>query len=206
MIAPIIWVRQPKTGGTSIKWFLLYGTKKVPSYIEQNPDPFNGEKEGLYLTTYPNYTKIVMIETNHEENAVRKFRNKYPEFFEEAIKFTIVRNPWDKFVSGWKHCHTTKDKPFEEVVKSPPTKKENIHDWNHLTRTQVHSIRDEDGKLLVDKILYFEDLEQQFRSFLEEINMSDVYQGLPKLRTNKHKDYRNYYTTETKETIKKKRF
>ncbi len=34
--------------------------------------------------------------------------------------FTVVRNPWDRFVSGWKFCRSTRDRPLLDVLANLP--------------------------------------------------------------------------------------
>ena len=37
-----------------------------------------------------------------------------------SFKFTVVRNPWDKFVSGWKYLKSTRNRSLEDVLKNLP--------------------------------------------------------------------------------------
>jgi hypothetical protein len=34
--------------------------------------------------------------------------------------FTVVRNPWDRFVSAWKFCRSTRDRPLMDVFANLP--------------------------------------------------------------------------------------
>lgn len=40
----------------------------------------------------------------------------------EYMKFTVVRNPWDRFISGWLYCSRTKNRPLIDVLRHPPQK------------------------------------------------------------------------------------
>jgi len=201
MIQPAIWIRQPKTAGTSLKWSLLYGNRQVDDEIMNNPNLFNEMKEGQYLTTKPSDSKIVMIETNrpYESEAIATFREKYPDFFSSAWKFTFVRNPWDKYVSAWIYLESTRDLPFEDVVRSPPRKEDCEEDYNHMTRPQLEVIQDTEGNLLVDEIFKFEDMANAINIISKKTGVP--ISPIPKLRATEHDHYRKYYSTETREII-----
>ncbi len=36
------------------------------------------------------------------------------------FKFTVIRNPWDRFVSGWKYCKSTKGQTIHDVLENLP--------------------------------------------------------------------------------------
>ena len=201
MIQPAIWIRLPKTAGTSLKWFLLYGDRQVDEHIMADPNLFNEIKEGLYLTTKPSDSKIVMIETNrpYESKAVNTFREKYSDFFASAWKFTFVRNPWDKYVSAWRYLKSTMDLPFEVVVQNPPSKDDHKEDYNHMTRSQLEVIQDDDGDLIVDDIFKVEDMPNALQVIANRTGIP--ISTLPRLRTTDHEQYRKYYTKETMEII-----
>lgn len=201
MIQPAIWIRQPKTAGTSLKWSLLYGNRKVDDEIEKDPNLFNDIKEGLYLTTKPSDSKIVMIETNrpYESKAVTIFREKYPDYFASTWKFTFVRNPWDKYVSAWMYLESTRDLPFEDVVRNPPRKEDHEEDYNHMARSQLEVIQDDKGNLLVDEIFKVEEMSNALQTISEITGIPLSW--VPRLRSTVHDHYRKYYTKETKEII-----
>ncbi|MEI4235346.1 sulfotransferase family 2 domain-containing protein [Roseovarius sp. D22-M7] len=38
----------------------------------------------------------------------------------ESFKFTVIRNPWDRFVSGWKYLRSTRNRSIEDVLLNLP--------------------------------------------------------------------------------------
>jgi hypothetical protein len=44
------------------------------------------------------------------------------------VKFTVVRNPWDRFISGWRYCASTRQLDLHEVLEHLPREdmRENI--------------------------------------------------------------------------------
>jgi len=42
-----------------------------------------------------------------------------PEF-DGWYRFTVVRNPWDRFVSAWNYCRSTRGRPILDVIENLP--------------------------------------------------------------------------------------
>lgn len=123
----------------------------------------------------------------------KTFQEKYKNY----LVFTIVRNPWDRFVSGWKYCPSTKSKPIQEVIHNLPKHNSglplihpNNHDYIHLTRTQYSFIQ-KDDKIVPDVIIRFENLQEDFDKLCDKIGKQRV--KFPKLNTTKHSHYREYF-------------
>ncbi len=38
----------------------------------------------------------------------------------DFYKFTVIRNPWDRFVSGWRHLPSTRRRPILDVIENLP--------------------------------------------------------------------------------------
>ena len=118
-----------------------------------------------------------------------------PEFDQRPADYrvvAVVRNPWDRFVSGWKYCKSTRGKPIREVLRVLP--KEG-HDYRHLTRPQHATLFRADGTPAFDELFRFEHLAEDFGAFLGRQGISPM--RLPWLNKQRHEHYRSYFDAET---------
>jgi hypothetical protein len=100
------------------------------------------------------------------------------------FKFAVVRNPWDRFISGWKYCASTRELTLQEVLNALP---QEGHDYRHVTRLQCATIFNNHGELIVDYLIRFEHLQDDFDAVCDLI-------GKPR-RTLPHRNRgsRNHY-------------
>jgi hypothetical protein len=130
-----------------------------------------------------------------------------PKCIADYFKFTIVRNPWDRLVSAyffllkggfneqerdWFNEELGAYSSFDDFVRSWLNKK-NIWKWPHF-RPQYHYMLDNKGKVQLDFVGYFENIDEDFAHIIQRIGVNCA---LPKLNTNKHPSYTEYYTDET---------
>jgi hypothetical protein len=113
---------------------------------------------------------IDSVAWNFMDSGVRSNEHgQYPSYFH----FSVVRNPYDRFISGWKYCKAAQDKSVLEVLQNLPTddlsaNRENdpngrrSHDYVHITRPQYEIIFHEDGTFGVDFVIRFERLQADF--------------------------------------------
>lgn len=89
--------------------------------------------------------------------------NKWPlkdQIAKDYLIFTAVRNPWERFISGWKYLPAYRDLPLDEVMANLPTEG---HDYRHLTRPQMDILVDANGRFVPDVVLRQETLEDDYR-------------------------------------------
>ena len=125
------------------------------------------------------------------------------ENYEDYFVFTVVRNPWDRFVSGWKYCESTRDRSLLDVARSMPPLHPDYpahgHDYRHLTRTQTATLLDDQGNLVTDYVVRFEDLQTGFDHVCDQIGKKRV--KLPWRNPTKHKPYTEYYDDESRDLV-----
>lgn len=127
--------------------------------------------------------------------------------WDRKFTFSVVRNPWDKVVSHYHYRVQTNqtglgDNPigFRKWVKlSYRDRNDFYHNDEKMFMPQYKWITDEHGKLIVKKVLYFENLNEGFSEVCSELNLNIE---LPHVKASKRGNYRQYYDDETKEIIR----
>ena len=131
-----------------------------------------------------------------------RHRVLFPEKFENYFKFTFVRNPWDKILS--QYFFRVKDKgrlralgrsevSFKEFVKKP---------FPGIHRVQLDLLSDDSGKILVDFIGRFENIQDDFNVVCDRVGQKP--KKLPHVFRTHHKPYWEYYDEESMSLIAKK--
>ncbi len=134
--------------------------------------------------------------------------------FESFFKFSFVRNPWDRLFSAysymkkggrnnqdleWSKKYLSQYNSFEEFV-TDWINEDNINLGLHF-KPQYKFICSQGNNLEVDFICYFENIEDDYKYIRNKLNIGQdlVFENKT---TSKKKDYRDYYTDETKEIVR----
>ena len=111
------------------------------------------------------------------------------------LTFAIVRNPFDRLISAWQYLAKTRTKPLAEVLRDPPHRG---HDYRHLTRPQSAILTDFRGRLVVDELIRFEDLQTGFNRVCDRLGKQRTI--LPHINaTSRDCGYRQYFDSETRQ-------
>ncbi|MFK5985116.1 MAG: sulfotransferase family 2 domain-containing protein [Pseudomonadota bacterium] len=191
---------------------------KLPTCLFFNNYPYNKEHNKLkcifihipknagtsVLKTLSSKTKIGTGRV-HERYSV--YQKTSPSKFTSYEKFCIVRNPWDRLLSAYfylfnggnKKC----DSPFCHLFKTEaPTFEVFVKKWLDIYKIygitvlqpQLFYIYDfQNKKFMVDSILQFENLNDDFQTFKKKIGIT---KKLPRLNKSKHNNYIEYYDDE----------
>lgn len=142
--------------------------------------------------------------------------NQYLNVFEprrivEYFKFTFVRNPWDRLVSAyfflkhggfgekdaqWFQRELSGFGDFDQFVRQW-LNEENIWKWHHF-RPQYHYMRESRGKVTLDFVGLFENIDADFEVISQAIG---VDRCLPHANQSAHGSYMDHYTDETRAIV-----
>lgn len=144
------------------------------------------------------------------------------EKWKEYQTFTIVRNPWDRMVSEyswqgglgedqiptpWGDKNVTFKQFLKMVFNSPHDHHDmnlvrNFDTWYRLQEVkdghlndQYSFITDQNDNMIIDNLIRFENLNQQFKQMLTKVGLPP--DNLPHLNKSKHKHYTEYYDQES---------
>ncbi|MEW6677493.1 MAG: sulfotransferase family 2 domain-containing protein [Pseudomonadota bacterium] len=189
----VIWIKKPKCAGTSIENLLrdkgcIYYVDQYTTQADLNAPEnqvicvragttgrmcIHKTREGQYLERPPSggmefFHKLL----GHGFMPLHDMARRFPDFLQAHPKFSVIRNPYDKFVSSWRYLKKYRDLPAANVLDNLPGRGKDFHDWHHLTRTQQDCISDASGRTWLDFAVYMElDIEQDFARILHYLDI-----------------------------------
>ena len=192
-----LFVHIAKTGGTSVRAALAPLRWKDPLYIPQFIASRLSHATGHRIASkLPRHAKIIAAKEMLPQ-----------EFFDKLFKFAFVRNPWDLQVSSWHHLR--RERPhlvehlsdFESFLrwKLDPDRPYQYHIDTSIEH-QTDYLKDLDGKILVDFIGKYENLQEDFEEACQRIGIKPP--PLPhKRKAADRTDYRQYYDDVTAQLL-----
>lgn len=124
-----------------------------------------------------------------------------------AYKFTVVRNPWDKVVSQYKHNvklnknqMTKKPISFKDWVSRTYGKNKDLKYYGRpqMYLPQVEWLKDFDEKINIEKIIRFENLNEGINDVFRTL---DINHELPHVNRTHKSNYKDFYDNESKKII-----
>jgi hypothetical protein len=202
------------------KFIFFCGSKVGTTSMEEVLRPF---QEGAEYDFGSPEARIV---PKHIPPAILK--GALPEkVWNEYFKFVFVRNPWDWFISQWFYNSvpaTNDSRSWLRRVRRRTRRRQAEPDLiqrgdelrpEDVDRTfevlkqfkqlpgrdglyQSNSVYDMDDRVIVDYVGRYETLEADFDEIMRHLGLE---LHLPRLNTTQHRDYRSYYSAETRERV-----
>ena len=209
-----IFIHIPKTAGIYIRTQLL-NNYDFELYLFQRPDHEEYCKTNLNLEYDKNNMEFYFANKIHgiiNYYKTSKYLNKLMDMDDEKwdsyYKFCFVRNPYDRFVSGWNYIQEVKKTniDFETFIKYENILSED--EYFHTFLPQHVHIENEKNEMYINKFCKFENLESELKEVLIHIGFdeSEIFHNKTNNNINKrkHNYYKNYYNSQTLNIINKK--
>ena len=121
--------------------------------------------------------------------------------FRQRLSFAVVRNPWDWQVSLYRYVLEKPNHHQHEMIRGFGDFETYI-DWRcrEEVRLQKSFVTDDSGSILVDRILKFENLGEEFAKLCDEL---DVRVDLPHLNASRRGQWQDCYDERTFQLIKR---
>ena len=188
-----VFIHIHKTGGTYISYMLqkYYGFK---NYYLRRPDHDIFCMNKKKTTKYLNYENRIHGVLNYFKTSpfINKKMNMTPQKWDTYYKFCFIRNPYDRIISGWYHVNKL-NIPFSNYLNL--YNRCNDVEFMHVFMPQVRNIINEKGKLDINFIGQFENLEEDFQKVLKNIGVKDIiHEVSKKMNKREHDAFYTYFS------------
>ena len=190
-----VFIHIHKTGGTYISYMLqkYYGFK---NYYLRRPDHDIFCMNKKKTTKYLNYENRIHGVLNYFKTSlfINKKMNMTPQKWDAYYKFCFIRNPYDRIISGWYHVNKL-NIPFSNYLNL--YNRCNDVEFMHVFMPQVRNIINEKGKIDINFIGQFENLEEDFQKVLKNIGVKDIiHEVSKKMNKREHDQFYTYFSQE----------
>jgi hypothetical protein len=130
---------------------------------------------------------------------INKKMGMTPQKWDSYYKFCFIRNPYDKIVSAWYHVNRY-NIPFSNFLNLKDVC--NDVEYMHTFMPQVRNIINDQGRISINFIGHFENLEDDFQSVLKNIGVKNIsHEVEKKMNKRDHKPFYEYYDQETLDKV-----
>ena len=114
------------------------------------------------------------------------------EQFDSYFKFSFVRNPWDRMVS--QYYYRRSEKPFDVFVEEAFADLDDRTDFSRHIIPQSDYLYDEDGRMLIDFVGRYENIEADFDKVMERVGLAN--KKLPRMNVSGMRGWRRLFGKE----------
>jgi chondroitin 4-sulfotransferase 11 len=181
--------------------------------LHMKPIPLRQGRNGPFIFIHINKTagtsigRAIGLPVKHHLMASEVIERIGLEKWNQAYKFTVVRNPWDKVVSHYEYRRkknktdiATRNISFSEWVKMTYGDEKDTFYFNNPRsfQPQVEWLKDTDGIVSMDYIIRFEAINEGFDHVKRTVGLDA---DLPHLNASKRAAYQSYYNAETRDIV-----
>jgi len=194
-----------------INWSSLKNS--ISGLLHIKPTPLRQGCNGPFIFIHINKTagtsigNAIGLPVKHHQTAKELIARIGREKWDEAYKFTLVRNPWDKVVSHYEYRRkrnktelASRNITFADWVKKTygPEKEPFYYNNPKAFQPQIEWLKDNEGMVTVDFVGKFESINKDFDQIKAVIGVDTE---LPHLNASKRANYQAYYDPETREIV-----
>jgi len=177
----VVYFRNPKTASTAIHDVMIH-------HAGAGAIPVEGDYLGRFREALGYYQSIV-VWGRLTQPIMQEFGE---ELRSEHTVVTVMRNPFDRYISSWAYCRLMKWCAPETTPAELLGMRDTIswRGWHHVHRQQVEALYS-GGKLIPHLVLRFECLQDEFQLVTRKLGLPPVV--LPHRNETKHSPWRDYY-------------
>ena len=192
-----IFVHIPKCAGTSIENYL------VPLEGKHDPREIFLPYSHYVPGEHGPYKKPFEVPQHYTLQSIKDilYSRGESDFYNNAFKFSVVRNPWDRMVSEMSFF--TKIFNTKHSIQGLCSTE---HVSNHRFDINQVDFLTVEGKIDVDKVIKFENVQNGFTEILKKLKLPFSKEGgmLGRAEASNHEHYSKYYDSETRELVAEK--
>ena len=196
---PFLFIHVPKAAGTSIAG--AFAHVDLMRAAKKHKDPA-ARQTWIEAKELPDAVLDLPIHVTAE--TVRETLGQ--ERFESLFRFAVVRNPWDMELSWYTYNVQTETAPHHKKVTS-------YTDFNDYVRRhldehgrllapgpQAKYVQDEHRKIIVDRVLRYESLTEDFAAVIEHLGFDNIV--LDQFNQSYHPPWPEAYTADTFDLVR----
>lgn len=183
------------------RFIFIHTYKTAGISMRRALDPYAEGRARRWVAKYARRFRLPAPATPRLHMPAREVRALVsPAVFDRYFTFAFVRNPWDWQVSLYHYMLKATDHFQHELAKSFAGFEAYIR-WRvaEEVRLQKAFVTDREGRMIVDFVGRMEHADEDFAHVCRTVGLPPI--RLPHRNRSRHRDYRTYYTDETREMV-----